>query len=208
MRSSALDALTCLGEAAVTTATAGHVLLLLYTWCVRTVTYFLPDAPVLMRFRGWLYSLGMRRAGPNLQIAHNVVLTAPETIEVGRNVYVGNGCVILGGGRIVIGNNVLVGPMSLITASNHAFNGTNCIGGVRCGSVIIGDDSWVGGHCAILMGTHVRESSIVGAGSICNKDYGDGRVLVAGNPARVRKRLTSAGQHESARSSTAVVAGT
>ena len=49
-----------------------HRLLLLYSWLVKTVLFFFPDVPLIMRFRGFLYGLGMPSCGSNFQVAHNV----------------------------------------------------------------------------------------------------------------------------------------
>lgn len=168
-----------------------HTILLIYTWLVRVLTCWLPDAPLIMRFRGWAYSLGMKRCGHNLQVAHDVVLTAIESLELGSGVYFANGCVVLGGGRIAIGDNVLFGPMNLVASSNHSFDGFNFKGEGITGSVIVDANSWVGGHCALLVGTHVHPASLVGAGSVCNRNFAEGGVLIAGNPARVIKRLAA-----------------
>jgi len=142
-----------------------------------------------MRLRGWFYSLGMKRCSSNFQVAHDVILRTLETIEVGSNVYLANGCIFLGGDSIVIGNDVLVGPMTMISTSNHCFNGVGFVGAVDSGQVVIEDNCWIGGHCSILMGTYIRESSVVGAGSVCNKAYDSPKVLIAGNPAKIVKNL-------------------
>ncbi len=164
-----------------------HYPLLIYTWLVRTATGWLPDAPPLMRFRGWLYSFGMRKCGRRLEVAHDVVLTAIETLELGDGVYLANGCVVLGGGPILIGDNVIFGPLCLLASSNHTFNGTNFKGPGTTGAIVIEANSWVGGHSTLLIGTHIRAASVVGAGSVCNRAFDAGQVLIAGSPARVVK---------------------
>lgn len=167
-----------------------HDLWLIYSWLVRLLTGWLPDAPPVMRFRGWIYSFGMKRCGPNFQVAHDVVLTAVETLEVGKGVYFANGCVVLGGGRIEIGDDVLFGPLNLVASGNHTFDGVNFKGQGTPGSVVIESNCWIGGHSSLLIGTHVRAGSVVGAGSVCNRDFADEGVLIAGSPARVIKRIS------------------
>ena len=57
-----------------------HRLLLLYSWLVKTVLFFLPDIPLIMRFRGFLYSLGMPSCGSNFQVAHNVIILLKDLL--------------------------------------------------------------------------------------------------------------------------------
>lgn len=52
----------------------------------------------------------------------------------------------------------------------------------------IGDNVFIGMNTTILMGTHIGNNSIVGAGSICSGFYPDNSVI-AGNPAKVVKSI-------------------
>jgi acetyltransferase-like isoleucine patch superfamily enzyme len=108
-----------------------------------------------------------------------------EEIEVGNNVYIACGSVITGAGRASIGDNVLIGPNVVIATSNHRFNGTHFLDGYTAGAVIIENGSWIGGNVSLLAGTHVRKSSLVGAGAVCNCDFAEQGVLIGGIPARV-----------------------
>jgi acetyltransferase-like isoleucine patch superfamily enzyme len=54
--------------------------------------------------------------------------------------------------------------------------------------VIIGKDVWVGANATILPGVSIGEFSIIAAGSVVTKDVPSG-VLVAGNPAIIKKKL-------------------
>lgn len=59
-----------------------HKLLLLYSWLVRTLLFFLPDMPLVMRFRGFLYGLGMAKSGKNIQVTHDAILRDLENISM------------------------------------------------------------------------------------------------------------------------------
>lgn len=48
----------------------------------------------------------------------------------------------------------------------------------------IGDNVFIGMNSIILMGTHIGDNSIIGAGSVCHGRYPDNSVI-AGNPAKV-----------------------
>ena len=54
--------------------------------------------------------------------------------------------------------------------------------------VIIGANVWVGANATILPGVNIGDFSIVAAGAIVTKNVPSG-VLVAGNPAVVKKKL-------------------
>ena len=84
-----------------------HKLLLLYAWFIQSLLFFMPDYPLLMRFRGFLYGLGMKSCGRNFQVAHSAIINTLEGLSVGDNVYVANYSVILSKG-VDIGDNVLI----------------------------------------------------------------------------------------------------
>lgn len=54
--------------------------------------------------------------------------------------------------------------------------------------IVIGPDCWIGGSAIILGGVTIGEGCTVGAGSVVTKDV-EPYTVVAGNPARVIKRL-------------------
>jgi acetyltransferase-like isoleucine patch superfamily enzyme len=163
--------------------------LILYTWWVRTFTFFLPEIPSFQSFRGWLYSFGMKKCGSRFRVSFNVVINHLETLTVGDNVYIACGTVITGAGNISIGANTLIGPNVILASSKHIHNKTNFLGGYEHGVIKIEKGSWIGGNATLLMGTHVHMTSIVGAGAVCNKDFEKPNVLIAGQPAIIVKTL-------------------
>lgn len=90
----------------------------------------------------------------------------------------------------IIGNNVVVGISSQVLGLTHDFNDISLsvkeqsVSGTQ---VTIKDGAWIGGNCCILQGVTIGEHSLVGAGSVVNKDVPPYSVAV-GNPARVIKR--------------------
>lgn len=170
-----------------------HKLLLIYTWIIKTLLCFLPDIPQIMRFRGWLYSFGLKKCGRNFQVAHNVILNTLESISVGDNVYIAMTTIFLGGGDVEIGDNVMVGPGCLVTAGNHTFlNGSYRYGPSKMEKIKIGKNSWIGGHCVILPGTNFPESSIAAANSVLTKKLKDRGVgIYGGIPAQIIKILNN-----------------
>lgn len=58
----------------------------------------------------------------------------------------------------------------------------------QCKEIAIGDDCWIGGGAVICPGVILGRRVVVGAGSVVTKSFPDD-VVVAGNPARVIRRL-------------------
>lgn len=57
-------------------------------------------------------------------------------------------------------------------------------------SIRIGDDCWLGGSVIILPGVTIGNRVVVGAGTVVTRDVEDD-VVVAGNPARIIRRLVN-----------------
>lgn len=162
---------------------------ILYGWLVRTFLFFLPEIPLCQRLRGRLYAFGMKSCGRRFKVSANVVLNRLELLSVGNDVYFAAGCFIAGGGEVQIGSEVLFGPHVNISAERHVFNGRSFLGGYEFGKIVIEDGCWIGGNSSILMGTRIPKSSVVGAGSVCNKVYEQPNSLIAGVPAKIIKSL-------------------
>lgn len=163
--------------------------LILYSWWVRSITFFLPEIPFFQSFRGWLYSIGMKRCGKRFRVSFNVVINHLESLDVDDNVYLACGTVITGAGNIAIGTNVLIGPNVIIASSKHLYDGSSFLAGYSHGDVIIEQGCWIGGNATILLGSHIHEASVVAAGSVCNEDYLRSHLLIAGMPAKAIKQL-------------------
>ncbi len=144
-----------------------HKLLLLYSWFVRTVLIWLPDVPFIMRFRGWLYGLGMKRCGKNFQVAQNVIINGLEGLSVGNDIFINNNCIILSTFGISFGSEVIVGPGCVFSANNHLPKGNSFRFGAReTAPISIGKGSWIAANCTILLGSNIPDYSLVAAGSV------------------------------------------
>lgn len=53
------------------------------------------------------------------------------------------------------------------------------------GSILISDHVWIGMRSIVLKNTKFHNNCIVGAGSVCNKDYKKENCVIAGNPAKI-----------------------
>ena len=160
-----------------------HKISILYSWFVRSLTYFLPNIPVFMRFRGFLYALMMKKCGKNFQVTSSTIINSLAGFEVGDNVYIGPNTVIIAI-DIKIENEVLIGPNCVISGGNHTFLGKSFrFGKSERGTVLISEGSWIAGNCTITSNSILPPRSILAAGAVLTKKFTESDSIFAGTPA-------------------------
>lgn len=166
-----------------------HKFSILYAWFVRITTKLLPDIPIFMRFRGFLYSLMMYECGKNFQVCSTAYINSLRGLSVGKDVYLAHNSTLLGK-NIAIGDEVLIGPNTVVVSGNHTFlNGSFRFGKSQTKAIIINNGVWIGANCTILAGSSIPARSIIGAGSVVNKKIEASSSLYAGSPAKLVKKL-------------------
>lgn len=151
--------------------------------------------------------------GENVIFEEGVLVFHPENISIGKNVYIGHNsifkgyykneliigdhtwigqcCFLHSAGGIRIGKAVGIGPMVKILTSVHReteSSGPVMFNELEFKEVSIEDGCDIGVGATILPGVRIGEGSIVGAGSVVNKNIPP-YCVVAGVPARfLRKR--------------------
>ncbi len=149
-----------------------------------------------------------RKCGHQLQIAPNVAVKHPETMEFGDGVVISEGTIIHGrfDGRCVIGDMVWIGPHSFLDARDLVIEsyvgwgpGAKVLGSEHTGMpletpivatdlviapVRVGTGADIGTNAVLLPGVTVGENAIVGAGAVVTGDVPP-FAKVAGVPARV-----------------------
>lgn len=146
--------------------------------------------PVIMRFRGWLYGLGMARCGRNFQVTHNAIIKPLQCLSVGNNVYIANNVVMLCSEHVSIEDEVMIGPSSVVSAGNHTLlDGSFRFGKSSTGTITIKKGAWIGANCTLLKNSCLPESSVLGANSLLNKQFNEKFCLYAGSPARLIFKL-------------------
>lgn len=118
------------------------------------------------------------------------------TPRLGKGTYVNFNSTWLDTCLITVGARTLIGPSCSFYAATHPIdpalrNGTRGPEGGK--PITIGEDCWFGGNCIVLPGVTIGNGVTVGAGSVVTKDVPD-YVVVAGNPARVIKRIERPGE--------------
>lgn len=111
-----------------------------------------------------------------------------HNVKIGRHVNIMNGCLMMAAGGITIDDDVQIAANAQLISNNHDLNDRMVI---TCKPVHICRNAWIGAGATILPGVTVGENSVVGAASVVTHDV-EPNTIVAGNPARVIRRIETA----------------
>ena len=126
--------------------------------------------------------------GSNLFVGDNFHCDFGKNIHVGDNFHADYNCTMLDVAEIHIGRNCLIGPdVGIYTAGHRLEPEGRTLDGYGL-PITIGDDVWIGGHSTILPGVRLGDGAVVAAGSVVTCDV-EPRTLVAGSPAKLKKRI-------------------
>lgn len=129
------------------------------------------------------------KCGEKISLGRGFYCDYGENIEVGENFYCNYGVCILDVCKVKIGDNCLIAPQVGIYTACHPLDRETRISGLECGKpVTIGNDCWIGGHAVINPGVTLGDNVVVGSGSVVTKSF-PSNVVIAGNPARIIKRM-------------------
>lgn len=90
-------------------------------------------------------------------------------------------------GHIYIGKGSYIAPNVGIITANHEFDNLDGHGNGK--DVVIGEKCWVGMNSVILPGVELGGGTIVAAGAVVTKSFPQGKVVIAGVPAKIIKEL-------------------
>ena len=171
---------------------------------------FLPYLKVVANTRGsqtpvnfthliWQKLLGINRKA-YWPVHFTSIVTHPNNIYAGIDTSPGYspGCYIQGKGKIHVGDYTQIAPNVGIISSNHdLYDNSKHI----LGKVIIGKYCWIGMGALIMPGVELGNFTIVGAGSVVTKSFSEGYCIIAGNPARLIKKIdkTKCVEHKNTR---------
>lgn len=158
---------------------------IIYSWSIRTLTYFLPNHPLFMRLRGFLYSLMMEKCGKNFQVSSSVIFNSLSGICIGNNVYIAPNNVFIGT-NIHIEDNVILGPCSVYSGGNHQFDGSSfrLLPSISQGPLIIQEGAWVAANCTLTTGSVLPRFSVLAAGAVLNQAMAEEMAIYGGIPAK------------------------
>ena len=131
-------------------------------------------------------------------IKGELVITAPFycdcgfNISVGENFYTNHNVTILDAAKVTFGDNVFIAPNCVFSTAGHAIDSEQRNRGLEIAlPITVGDSVWIGANVSVLPGVTIGSNTIIGAGSVVNKDIPDG-VIACGNPCRVIRKITEA----------------
>jgi len=128
-------------------------------------------------------------AGPGIWIEAPFYCDYGSNIITGEKVFFNFNCVILDVMKVTIGSRTMFGPNVQIYTATHPIDPIERASGLEFAKAItIGEDVWVGGSAVICPGVSIGDRTIIGAGSVVNKDI-PSDVIAAGNPCKVIRRL-------------------
>ena len=90
-------------------------------------------------------------------------------------------------GKITIGKGSYIAPNVGIITANHDINDLDKH--LQGKDVVLGEKCWIGMNCVILPGVVLGPHTIVGAGSVVTKSFPEGNCIIAGNPAKIIRKL-------------------
>ena len=130
------------------------------------------------------------------EMGENPVVTAPFycdygfNISVGQNFYTNHNVTILDGAKVTFGDNVFIAPNCVFSTAGHAIDSEQRTSGLEIAlPITVGDNVWIGTNVSVLPGVTIGKNTIIGAGSVVNKDIPDG-VIAVGNPCKVIRKIT------------------
>ncbi|MFF2091719.1 acyltransferase [Paenibacillus sp. NPDC058174] len=140
--------------------------------------------------RSVVFKIAFRKYGKNNNIDYKTYFRYPSKISIGNGVWINRGSQLFASyfikdAEIILGNNVALGPNVIIFSASHDYNYLNLPD--TAGSIVIGDNVWIGGNSIILPGVVIGEGCVIGAGSVVTKSIAPYSIAV-GNPARVIQR--------------------
>lgn len=155
---------------------------------------------LIMEMLPYLVGEGRLSLGSNVRLSGKSSFVFGNTgkdrpsISLGDDCFLGHGCSIRSSASVTIGNDCLLASgVSITDYDGHPLDALRRRAGHRTPPhgirpVIIGDDVWIGQGAIVLKGVTIGSRSVVGAGSVVVRDV-PSDCVVAGNPARVVKRL-------------------
>lgn len=96
-------------------------------------------------------------------------------------------CYIQSINEIYIGENFLHAVGLKIISANHSL--TDYDEHDTVSPIIIGNNCWCGADVIILPGLKIGDHTIIAAGSVVTKSFEDGDQVIAGNPAKIIKKI-------------------
>lgn len=104
--------------------------------------------------------------------------------------FINYNCSILDTSPVYLGDGVFIAPGVCIACASHPLDPEQRASGMETSAPIhIGNNVWLGANVSVLGGVTIGNNSVIGAGSVVNKDIPAG-VVAAGVPCKVLRKIT------------------
>jgi acetyltransferase-like isoleucine patch superfamily enzyme len=163
---------------------------LLKLFCTRCYKTLGSQTPITIKYIFWQKVLGFNRSA-YWPVHFTSTITGVKNIYAGIDTSPGysSGCYIQGIGKIYIDDYTQIASNVGIISANHDLTDTRKH--IR-GEVHIGKFCWIGMNSIILPNVTLGDFTIVAAGSVITKSFSEGYCVLAGNPAKIIKKLNQA----------------
>jgi maltose O-acetyltransferase len=155
-----------------------------------TATLVLPSRGAYSLRRHWLRRSGLT-VGTNVQINAGTRFY-DKYITIGDDAWIGPECSLISTamGPILIGSSVDIAPGCTIVSGTHHIGDCRRRAGAGSGApIVIGDGCWVGARVTVLAGARIGLGCVVAAGAVVKEGYYPDNSLIAGVPAKIKRRL-------------------
>ncbi|AWM42389.1 putative colanic acid biosynthesis acetyltransferase [Gemmata obscuriglobus] len=154
-------------------------------WGLVWLTLFRPTPKPLSFWRVFL----LRAFGATVRgtpfVSQSAVVKMPWLLTLEDRACLGPGSEVYNLDRVTLGARCTVAQHAYLCGGTHDFTHPDLP--LIVGTIVIGDDAFVGARAFVLPGVRVGAGAVVGACAVVTKDVEPGTV-VAGNPARFVKR--------------------
>ncbi|MBS5927319.1 MAG: acyltransferase [Clostridium sp.] len=91
-------------------------------------------------------------------------------------------------GKIIIGEGTYIAPNVGLITQNHKIGNIDEHDVAK--NIVLGCKCWIGMNSIILPGVKLGDNTVVGAGAVVTKSFEEGNCIIAGNPAKIIRRLS------------------
>ena len=112
-------------------------------------------------------------------------------VHFGNVIYCNSNLTLVDDGHIYIGDDTMIGPDVVIATAGHPILPIlREHHYVYAQDVHIGKNVWIGSHVSILPGVTIGDNTVIGAGSVVNKDI-PSNVVAYGVPCKVARKINN-----------------
>lgn len=174
------------------------------------LVYYCNDENILKEQLGYLeklYDFNMTRPGESdkrkkmledmfAEIGKDCYIEPPfranwggKHVHFGRGVYANFNLTLVDDADIYVGDNVMFGPNVTVVTAGHPINAALREKVAQFNAPVrIEKNVWIGAGVIVLPGVTIGENSVIGAGSLVNKDI-PANVVAVGTPCRVLREI-------------------